>query len=480
MVASATADPIRAEAAAAERPNIVLIMVDDLGWYDLSCQGSRWFETPNIDALAARGVRFTRAYAASPVCSPSRAAVLTGRSPHRGEIAITDWIRPLPEGFDRAAFEARPGHVDNKAGRWRTPAVPGWLPLAEETLAERLGEAGYATGFVGKWHLGPRGWWPEDQGFDENHGGYAVGHPPSWFDPYPAEYQRAGFPNLPPKQEGQYLTDREADECVGFIERRAAAGEPFFLMYAPYTVHSPIVARPGDAAAFRAKREGNPDPMEPFYNAEYAAMVKALDDAVGRIVQALHEAGAADDTAVVFTSDNGGAWHLRVTGNGPLRLGKGFMYEGGVRVPLIMAVPGVAPRVEHEAVTQGQDLFTTLLAVAGVDAAAGGRVIDGVDLGAVLRSEGAAVSAMAERSIVFHKPHYWGGGSRPASAIIEGDLKLVWRPEAAAELYDLARDPGEERDLALDRPAEVDRLTGALLAWLRRDGALMALPPDEE
>ncbi|HEX6984675.1 MAG TPA: sulfatase, partial [Planctomycetaceae bacterium] len=318
---------------AAERPpNVVLILVDDLGWKDLGCQGSTFYETPHIDALARQGMRFTQAYAACAVCSPTRAAVLTGKYPAR--LGVTDWIRPR---HSRDAKEHKlsksGGYVENLGRPLLTPANRFELDLGEVTLAERLKAAGYATCHVGKWHLGDPGHLPTDQGFDRNVGGYDYGQPPSYFDPYTNNRLPEGIPTLPPRRDGEYLADREADEAAAFI--RENKGRPFFLSYWPYEVHTPLQAKPELVERYKAK------PKSEQSNATYAAMIQSLDEAVGRIIATLDDLGLTDDTLVVFTSDNGGL--LGPTNNAPLRSGKGYPYEGGLRVPLLVRRPGVVP-----------------------------------------------------------------------------------------------------------------------------------------
>jgi arylsulfatase A-like enzyme len=299
-----------AAGAAEPRPNVILILVDDLGWTDLSCMGSELYETPNIDRLAAEGMLFRNAYAACTVCSPTRAAVLTGKYPAR--LHITDWIA---------------GHVRPKAKL----KVPDWtmrLPLEEVTIAELLKAEGYATCHIGKWHLGSEGFYPDDQGFDANIGGYHRGQPPQYFAPY-------NIPTLEEGPEGEYLTDREAAEAERFI--RANQERPFFLYLPHYTVHTPIQSKEALQERYAAKVK----PGMKQTRADYAAMIESLDESVGRMMAALEELELSNRTAIFFTSDNGGLilGNPPVTDNSPLRSGKGSAYEGGVRVPLIVRWP---------------------------------------------------------------------------------------------------------------------------------------------
>ena len=288
--------------AASPPPNVVVVVVDDLGWMDLGCQGSDFYLTPNIDRLAATGMRFTDGYASCAVCSPTRAALLTGRSPAR--LGITDWIRAEFQLSDRQGPNVpemlgfhRPG---GRNRRLLAPVNEQQLPHEEITIAELLKPLGYASAFIGKWHLGGQGYLPVDQGFDENYGGWDYGQPPSYFDPYlKLPGLPMGIPTLEPRNEGEYLTDREADEAVAFIERNQ--DRPFLLYLSHYAVHGPLQAKQDLISDYEERRDwtGQDDPV-------YAAMVHSVDDAMGRVLETLERTGLADSTIVVFTSDNGG------------------------------------------------------------------------------------------------------------------------------------------------------------------------------
>jgi arylsulfatase A-like enzyme len=432
--------PIAAAAAARARMNVVLILVDDWGWTDAGCYGSRYYETPNIDRLAASGMRFTQAYSACTVCSPSRAAILTGRYPAR--LHITDWIA---------------GHQYP----WAKLKPPDWrqhLPLEEVTLAERFRSAGYATASIGKWHLGGPDYYPEKQGFDINAGGTHRGQPPSYFSPY-------GIETLKDGPRGEYLTDREVAEALAFIE--ANRRRPLFVYLPHHAVHTPLEAKAERIAKYERKaaagaRQGRP---------EYAAMIDSLDENVGRVLGALERLGLADRTVVAITADNGGL--ISSTSNAPLRAGKGSAYEGGVRVPLIVRWPGVTRAGSvSEAPAIGLDLYATLAEAA----ASAVRSTDGVNLTPVLAGAG----SLPRDTLFWHYPHYHPGGATPYGAIREHDLKLIeFYEDGRTELYDLAADPGEKKDLSEAKPGDARRLRSRLAAWRRDCGAQMPVPnPD--
>jgi arylsulfatase A-like enzyme len=440
-------------------PNVVLVVVDDLGATDAGCCGSDWYRTPNLDRLAREGMRFTQAYAACAVCSPTRAALLTGRYPAR--IGVTDWIHhdselaraAVARGAHRDGFETIPGRP------LRTPNNRTWLPLGEVTIAELLHPRGHASCHVGKWHLGPRGFLPQDQGFDENHGGSEIGQPPGWFDPF--EGRIAG---LPARSPGQYLTDREADEAVSFVERHA--DRPFFLQLAHYAVHSPLEAPKGLVSEWATRPRGAHHTVP-----VYAAMVERVDAALGRVLDALDRHGLAERTLVVFTSDNGGAVHFPATSNAPLRAGKGYPYEGGLRVPLVVRWPGrVAPGTTCDVPVSSIDLLPTVAEAVGATLPED-VPIDGVSLVPLLEQR----RALPPRSLCWHFPHYWWGTRiQPYSIVRRGEHKLIHHWEGDhLELFDLDADPGEQRDLADERPELARELDAELLAALDRQGACL-------
>jgi arylsulfatase A-like enzyme len=447
-------------------PNIIIVHVDDLGWTDLGCFGSGYYETPHIDRLAGGGMSFTNAYAAAAVCSPSRAALLTGQYPAR--LGITDWIRA---SFNADAWE--PGtpipefeSVDSR--RLSTPVNQPYLPHEEITLAEHLKPAGYVTAHIGKWHLGREDWFPDSQGFDYNIGGCDFGQPPSYFDPYQNERVR-GIPTLPPRREGEYLTEREGDEAVGFIRSHKDAA--FFIYYAPYAVHTPIQAKPAVEARYEAKVKTNQT------NPAYAAMVESVDDAVGRIMATLEELKLAERTLVLFTSDNGGL--MRVTDNAPLRDGKGSPYEGGIRVPLIAWWPGnIPPGAQSDAPISSIDYLPTVAEALGVPL---DHSVDGQSLWKTM-SDG---DGAEERDLFWHFPQYRYNQVGPYSIVRSRGWKLIryYDPEPygvnRVELFNLATDLGEKHDLAGEQTEKAKELEALLDAWLETVGARLPVEQSE-
>jgi arylsulfatase A-like enzyme len=449
---------------AARVPNVVLVNVDDLGWADVGCFGSRYHETPNIDRLAREGMRFTNAYAACAVCSPTRAAIMTGRYPAR--IGITDWIRARFqwESGEESIVEDKEYRLEYVGGsdrRLLVPDNPLWMKLEEITLAEALKTAGYATCHVGKWHLGTEDWYPEKQGFDYNFGGCDKGQPPTYFDPYESERYGAGnIPTLEPRQEGEYLTDREADEACAFMT--AHRDRPFFLHLAHYAVHTPLEAK----ADLLEKYQNKESPTEQD-SPVYAAMVESVDHAMGQVLDTVDELGLAEDTLVIFTSDNGGL-DPQATDNAPLRSGKGYPYEGGIRIPQIMRWPTrIDPGTECSVPASSVDFFPTLCEVAGVPLPSD-RPIDGKSLVPLLMGEG----DLDREALFWHFPHYRGSDVVPYSIVRAGDWKLIKRYEGKTfELFDLSRDVGETTDLSDERPEKVSELDALLQEWLLETGA---------
>jgi arylsulfatase A-like enzyme len=442
------------------QPNIVFFLADDLGQRDLAIYGSTFYETPNLDRLARDGAKFTDAYAACPVCSPTRASILSGQWPQR--TGVTDYI----------------GAAHSEAWQRNTKLLPAAysdrLALDSPTLAKSLKAAGYATFFAGKWHLGPEGWWPENQGFDHNLGGNDRGGPyggKRYFSPY-------GNPRLTDGPDGEHLPDRLATETVKFIA--ANKDRPFFAYFPFYSVHTPLMARPDLQKKYEQKRarlglaekwgrEGERDVRLVQEHAVYAGMVEAMDLAVGKVLAQLDALGLRDNTLVIFTSDNGGlatseGWP---TSNLPLRAGKGWIYEGGIREPLLVRWPGVTtPGSIIGAPVSSPDFFPTLLEAAGAKPAPG-QTLDGVSLVPMLRG-----AAAPDRALFWHYPHYGNQGGAPAAAIRRGPWKLIqWFEDDRVELFNLAADLAETNDLAAREPARVQALRTELAAWQRTVGA---------
>jgi arylsulfatase A-like enzyme len=438
---------------AADRPNVVLILIDDLGRNDLGCYGSTYYRTPHIDRLAAEGLKFTDAYDACPVCSPTRASILTGKYPAR--LHLTDWL---------------PGRPDRPDQRLLRPTIRQQLPLEEITLAEALKAAGYATASIGKWHLGGTGFGPQQQGFDVNVAGDQSGSPGSYFAPFKTR-QGGIMPGLEQAPDGEYLTDRLTADAERFIE--ANRDRPFFLYLPHYAVHIPLRARAEIIAKYKAG--GRPGTQN---NPIYAAMIESVDEGVGRVVKKLDELGLAQKTLVIFTSDNGGLSVLEgpntpSTTNAPLREGKGFLYEGGIRAPLLVKWPGVTRAgATCNVPVSTIDFFPTVLDVCGVTSDARP---DGVNLVPVLKG-----GTLSRDALYWHYPHYSNQGGRPGGAVRAGDYKLIeFYEQGCQELYDVRRDIGEARNLAADKPDVVRELASKLDAWRRAVGAQMMRPnPD--
>ncbi|MCC9608968.1 sulfatase [Blastopirellula sp. JC732] len=452
-------------AAAAEEkrpPNIVFFLVDDLGWTDIGVYGSSFYQTPNVDHLAATGMRFTNAYAACQVCSPTRASIMTGKYPQR--VGITDYIGAAqPEGWKR-----------------NTPLLPApyntKLDLEEKTLAESLKERGYATFFAGKWHLGNQGNWPEDQGFDVNMGGIDRGGPyggKKYFSPY-------GNPRLPDGPEGEHLPDRLASETVKFIE--AHKDEPFLAYLSFYSVHTPLMAREDLKQKYEDIKsririagpiwgeEGKSKVRLVQEHAVYAGMVEAMDAAVGKVLDALDRLKLTDNTVVIFTSDNGGlaTSEGHPTSNLPLRGGKGWMYEGGIREPLIVRYPPLTKAgSESDAIVTSPDFLPTLLAL--VDKPGPAIDTDGVSIVPALEGK-----PLDRGPIFWHYPHYGNQGGQPTAAVREGDWKLIeWYEDGKVELFNLVDDIGEKHDLADAQPEKRKELHQKLRQWRKQVGAIL-------
>ncbi len=427
------------------RPNVVFVLADDLGWAELGCYGNTFNETPHLDALAKQGMRFTQAYAAAPVCSPYRGSFMTGQYPAR--VGITDYLRPND---------------------------PKHLPTEHTTVAEALKRSGYATGMVGKWHLtgyknhGAEEVPPQAHGFQEvmvsENRGIAGG---SYFFPY--HFNEEIEQRLPDKE---YLVDRCNLEAVEFIERHKE--EPFFLFLSHYAVHTGLVGKEDVVAKYAAKPGAGEGRNAPKNNPHLAAQLEAIDDGVGKIVAKLDELGLAENTILVFTSDNGG--ESRVTSNAPLRAGKSTLYEGGIREPLLVRWPGKVPagKTCPEPVCS-IDFYPTFLDCLGI-APPAEQHLDGLSLLPLLQRPAAS---LAHRAFFWHyplaKPHFLGG--RSSGAVRFGPWKLVeFFDTRQVALYHLENDPGEEKDLAREEPARVGQLLAMLKEWRKETGAV--IPPE--
>ena len=449
------------------RPNFIFILVDDLGWTDLGCYGSSFYETPNIDRLADGAMRFTDAYAACPVCSPTRASIMTGKYPAR--TGVTDWIP------GRQAY-AGPQPCDRLTSR----EFEQEMKLEEVTIAESLQKAGYRTFFAGKWHLGQDSiYWPEHQGFEINRGGWAAGWPAGgYFSPYEN-------PRLESGPEGECLTDRLTDESVRFLE--SVGNEPFFLYLSFYAVHTPLQSRPGLIRKYERKidslglnrgtmeisdrewirkappegrfveriRQGHPT---------YAGMVETLDRNVGRLMSKVEEMGLKDHTIIIFMSDNGGLSTAEgsPTSNLPLRGGKGWLYEGGIREPMIIRWPGSGTEGKVCSIpVTSTDFYPTILSMAGLGAMPE-QHMDGMDLTPLFIDEG----MLPERPIFWHYPHYSNQGGKPGAAMRLGDFKIIeFFEDQAVELYDLSNDIGEMQDLSTVYPEKCEEMLRLLHRW---------------
>lgn len=455
-----------------KQPNIVFILMDDLGWRDLSCMGSNFYETPNLDRLAAAGMLFTDAYAACPVCSPTRASILSGKYPAR--VGVTDWIDHHGDMHPLRGYLIDAPYVKQ-------------LPLSETSLAAALREGGYQTWHLGKWHLGSEAYYPEHHGFDYNLGGCYLGHPPhGYFSPW-------HIPTLPDGEPGQYLPDRLTDEALKLIDN-ADRNRPFFLNLWYYCVHTPIQAKPEKIAKYQQKAaQLGLDKIEPFVDGEYfptadkadkrvrrriiqsdpayAAMIESVDDNIGRLLDRLDARGIADNTVVIFTSDNGGLATAEgsPTCNAPLADGKGWMYEGGTREPLLIRYPPlIAPGSRCQTPVTSPDFYPTLLEIADLPLRPEQHV-DGVSLLPLF-----AGKSLDREAIFWHYPHYGNQGGTPGSSVRCGDWKLIeFFEDGRRELYHLPGDPGEENNLADAEPATRDRLAAMLQDWRKQIHALI-------
>ncbi|MCP4645216.1 MAG: sulfatase [bacterium] len=454
-----------------QRPNVVLFVVDDMGWMDSEVYGSRYYETPNVNRLARQSVRFTNAYSAAPLCSATRASLMTGKYP--GRLHVTGASGHVPAAKGPLMPEKGMPHQ-----KMLMPRCQGYLPLEEYTIGEAMRDAGYRTGFVGKWHLGhDEKYWPDHQGFDINVGGGRWPGPPSYFSPY-------NISKLPDGPDGEYIADRLTDEAIAFIED--AKDEPFFLNFWQYAVHAPYQGKDEYRAYFEEKK----DPRGAQHNAVMGAMIKSMDESLGRVLDTLESRGLMDNTIVIFSSDNGGNMYDRTardgtnlgawapegrtpTNNAPLRGGKGSVFEGGIRVPTMVYWPGkTEPDTVSDEIVCSVDFYPTLLDMIGV-APQQDQVFDGVSMvPAVLGKK------LGRRAVFGHFPHYTAAvPCRPASWVREGDWKLIrfYEQDEAfpnrIELYNLKDDIGELNNLAERYPERAQSMERMLDQHLEETGA---------
>lgn len=452
---------------AADKPNFLLILVDDLGVNDLGVEGSKFYETPSIDKLAGRGMRFTQAYACCQVCSPSRASIQLGQFPARH--GITDWIG------------AASGMNWNRGDRLLPADYQHQLAKDDTTLAEALREQGYRTFFAGKWHLGGKGSMPQDHGYDINLGGFDKGSPPGgYFAPF-------NNPYLPDDKAGEALPIRLANETAKFIQAQATqSDQPFFAMLSFYSVHAPLETTQTLWKKYRDKAASEPQPASRFLmdrtlpvrqvqdHPVYAGMMESMDSAVGIVLEQLERSGVADKTVVIFTADNGGvsSGDAFATSNLPLRGGKGRQWEGGIRAPLYILAPGIASAGTTCSVpVTGADLYPTMLSLAGLPLRPDSHA-DGVDLKPLLQG-----NAIADRPLIWHYPHYGNQGGEPSGVYREGPWKLIhYYEDDHVELYDLQQDPSEQHDLADSQRERASRMKQSLQNYLAHVGATYPQP----
>ncbi|MDQ8209465.1 sulfatase [Coraliomargarita sp. SDUM461003] len=440
-------------------PNVLIFFIDDLGWTDIGVNGSSFHETPHIDALAAEGVNFKRSYAANPVCSPTRAALMTGKAPQR--VGITQWISGDSPSLD----------------------------LSEFTIGEAFQAAGYRTGYIGKWHLGKTdAVQPKYQGFAYTAAVNRAGQPASFFYPFGKGRRPSNVPDLKGYKPGDYLTDALTDKAIEFIDQSSTAvgagpqDKPFFLCLSHYAVHTPIQAPEPLVKKYKAKKramlgEGAPQMIEEKYNTlargqqgdpAYAAMMENLDWNIGRVIEHLEAKGLLENTIILFTSDNGGLAHRKrmvsPTSNAPLRSGKAWTYEGGIRIPTIISWQGHIQPATSEAKIITMDMYPTLLELAGLPLQPE-QHLDGQSLLPLL--QGDQNEAAEDRALMWTYPHVHGSGHQPSDAILSGDWKLIrFQSDEPTELFNLANDLGEQTNLAKQYPEKVKALEKALDRWL--------------
>ena len=459
------------------KPNIIVILADDLGWKDLSCYGSTFYETPNLDALAKKGVKFTNGYATSPVCSPTRSSMMTGKNPINTR--VTDWIKGRQENGNAKSFE-----------KLITPATAFELALNENTIAEHALKNRYQTFFAGKWHLGEEEkYWPLSHGFQTNFGGWSKGGPygkindtiGGYFTPY-------SNPTLTDGPAGEYITDRLANECISFIQKEKQS--PFFLMYSLYAVHNPLQAPAALIKKYKEKQErlGYTD-KDRFIKDEawmknqtdwkqrlvqdhavYAAMIENMDWNIGRIIQSLKERGLLENTLIIFTSDNGGLSTAEgsPTTNAPLRAGKGWLYEGGIRVPMIMYWNDkLQQNIVSDVSVTTSDIFSTVVTAINKNYKKE-TAVEGENILKLLSNS----TKSSNRTLYWYYPHYSNQGGKPGAAIKKGKYKLIYNYEDdSIELFDISVDISEKKNIAAENVQLAKQLKKQLDLWLASNKA---------
>ena len=429
------------------RPNIIFFLVDDMGWIDCTVNGSQYYETPNIERLAKRGITFSNAYAANPLCSPTRSSIMTGKYPHR--FHLTTPGGHLPPNPDVHLMK-------ESAAAWNKVICPGsrtFMPLEEYTIAEALKTAGYTTAHMGKWHCGQEAYWPEHQGFDINIAGGNYPGPPSYFSPY----KNVKLTDGPDKE---YITDRLTEEALKYLDSHKDT--TFYLNLWHFAVHAPFQGQRGLMKKYELKK----DPRGKQDNAIMGAMVESMDKSLGRILDKLDQLKLAENTLIIFFSDNGGNMYDLIEGktatnNFPLKMGKGNIHEGGVRVPCIISWPGkIKPNIKTDEVICSIDFYPTLLDIAGLKPQKD-QIIDGVSLSSLLLSG----KSLKKREIYCHFPHYVPATDNyPSTSVRSGDWKLIRvygegaNQTSAYELYNLKADIGETNNLADSNPKLVAKL----------------------
>lgn len=437
-----------------EKPNIIYILIDDLGWADLSYMGNDFYETPNIDMLRSQSMMFTNAYSACPVSSPSRASILTGKNP--AHLQFTGHITAIGR------------HRYPEHGRIVPPQDKMYVALEETMIPEMLKPAGYKTISIGKWHVGnEEKYFPEHQGFDINIAGYEHGSPSTYWAPYsnPDLDWNPKIKNLSDGVPGEYLTDRLTDEAVDFI--RANRDTTFFMYLSHYAVHTPLEAPAGLVDKYKKKAGSSHEGMDPTY----AAMIEKVDDNVGRILRELEALGLDDDTIIVFSSDNGGTTEATV--NTPLREGKGFLYEGGIRIPLLVKWPGhISCGSTCDEMVITDDLLPTIADMAGLRKSVP-EDVDGVSLMPLLKGR----KSLRRNMLCWYYPHYSPQAKMPGYAVRKGDYKLIEHYDPIrVELYNVRTDIGEENDLSDVMPEKVQELKRDFGKWLKEMNPILHTP----